>query len=96
MQKFFQLAGILSLLVFSFLLFNTAFPKIFSLNIEGINNWAGGLGGLLFGILLFLVGSSKEASKGVGKSISDIGNGWFRVGDVIVNENPQKFSNRKK
>ena len=72
MQKVFQILGFLSILLFLFLLFNLIFPKVFSLDIQGINDWAGGIGGFLLGVLSFLVGSSKEASKEIGLKISKI------------------------
>ena len=72
MQKVFHLIGILSIFFFSFLLFNLIFSKVFSWDIQGINNWAGGIGGLLFGVLSFLVGGSEKASKEVGLKINKI------------------------
>jgi len=42
------------------------------LDIQGISNWAGGIGGLLFGILSFLVGGSEKTSGEVGLKINKI------------------------
>jgi len=72
MQKVFHLIGILTIFFFSFLLFNLIFSKGFFLDIQGISNWAGGIGGLLFGILSFLVGGSEKTSGEVGLKISKI------------------------
>lgn len=95
MQRIFQAIGALAVLYFGFLLANYFYSGIFPNNFEGFNQYAGGVGGLAFAVLSLFVGGSEEATKEVGKSISNIGNGWFRIGDVTVNENPQNVLKSK-
>jgi hypothetical protein len=97
MQKVFQgisLLGFLILLYFVLLSINPNWELKVS-DWVSLNNILGGIGGFAFGVLSLFVGSSEQASAVVVKSISNIGNGWFRIGNVTVNENPQNFPKSK-
>ena len=72
MQKFFQIIGILIFIFSCFLLMSRIKPDIFPFNLEGVNNWAGGIGGLLFGVLTFIVGGSEKATEEVARSVKNI------------------------
>lgn len=72
MQKVFQFISIITIFLSLFLLVNKFFPSVFSYDVAGINSWAGGVGGLLFGVLTFIVGGSEKATEEVARSVKNI------------------------
>lgn len=96
MQKFFQFSSIIAISLSLFLLANKFFPSVFSYDVAGVNSWAGGIGGLLFGVLAFIIGGSEKASQGVAEGIKNIVTQIGFINNSTINNGDNREIPKKK